>query len=180
MEMEQRVILVNEQDQETGTMEKMKAHEQGLLHRAFSVFVFNTDGELLLQKRAAGKYHSGGLWTNTCCGHPQPGETVTEAGQRRLKEEMGMALDLSPLFHFRYKAGLDKGLTEHEIDHVLFAISNKPPVLNPDEAEGYGYHPPEDIQQAIAAYPDHYTAWFRICFEETVNRVFPGKLQPLS
>src|ERR1700709_1109503 len=135
----EEVILVNENDEETGTIEKMEAHKQALLHRAFSVFVFNTKGEMLLQQRALGKYHSAGLWTNTCCSHPRPGEDVTDAAVRRLYEEMGMKCTLKEAFCFVYKAELDQNLTEHEYDHVFTGVSDDTPVPEPTEAGGWKY-----------------------------------------
>ena len=134
----EEVILVDSNDVELGTMEKMEAHRNGgRLHRAFSVFVFNTKGELLLQRRAHHKYHSGGLLTNTCCSHPRPGETVIEAGNRRLREEMGMECKLVELFSFEYKADLDSGMTEWELDHVLIGLSDVEPVINLEEVDEY-------------------------------------------
>jgi isopentenyl-diphosphate Delta-isomerase len=133
----EEVILVNKSDEVLGYMEKMEAHKRGLLHRAFSVFIFNNNGELLMQKRASDKYHSGGLWTNTCCSHPRKHESLSTAAQRRLKEEMGMEVSLSPKFHFIYKSSLDQGLIEHELDHVFFGNSDQTPVLNKAEAEDW-------------------------------------------
>ena len=130
----EEVILVDKHDVEQGTMEKIEAHKNGgTLHRAFSVFVFNTKGELLLQRRALHKYHSGGIWTNTCCSHPRPGETLIEAGHRRLEEEMGIQCKLVELFSFEYKAKLDGGMTEWELDHVLLGLSDKEPSINKEE-----------------------------------------------
>ena len=120
-----KVVLVDETDLETGTMEKMEAHLLGVLHRAFSIFIFNSKGEFLLQQRAQGKYHNGGLWTNTCCSHPNPGEDILKAASRRLSEEMGFQTSLSPAFTFIYKASFDNGLTEHEFDHVFTGIDRK-------------------------------------------------------
>ena len=147
-EYEEEVILVDKHDVEQGTMEKMEAHKNGgTLHRAFSVFVFNTKGELLLQRRALHKYHSGGLWTNTCCSHPRPGETVREAGHRRLEEEMGMQCKLVELFSFEYKAELDGGMTEWELDHVLLGLSDKEPSINEEEVAEFKYMPLDDIDE---------------------------------
>lgn len=167
---EDHVILVDADDAPIGTMEKMEAHRQGRLHRAFSIFLFNTAGDLLLHQRALSKYHSGGLWTNTCCSHPRDGETVLEAAHRRLEEEMGMTAALQPQFSFIYKRMLDQGLTEHEFDHVLFATSDAPPIPNPDEVASYRYASLEDIAVDIAAHPDQYTEWFKICFHEVQAR----------
>ena len=165
-EYEEEVILVDKHDVEQGTMEKMEAHKNGgTLHRAFSVFVFNTKGELLLQRRALHKYHSGGLWTNTCCSHPRPGETVIEAGHRRLEEEMGMQCKLVELFSFEYKAELDGGMTEWELDHVLLGLSNKEPSINEEEVAEFKYMPLDDIDEDLNKNPQNYTEWFKICFE---------------
>lgn len=162
----EEVILVDSNDVELGTMEKMEAHRNGgTLHRAFSVFVFNTKGELLLQRRAHHKYHSGGLLTNTCCSHPRPGETVREAGNRRLREEMGMECKLVELFSFEYKAELDSGMTEWELDHVLLGLSDVHPVINPEEVDEYLYMPLDEIDMDIKENPNNYTEWFKICFE---------------
>ncbi|MBM56226.1 MAG: isopentenyl-diphosphate delta-isomerase [Euryarchaeota archaeon] len=162
----EEVILVDKNDVEVGTMEKMEAHRDGgTLHRAFSVFVFNTDGDLLLQRRAEHKYHSGGLWTNTCCSHPRPGETVREAANRRLVEELGMECKLVELFSFEYKAELDGGMTEWELDHVLLGLSDLDPQINPDEVAEYKYMPLSEIDLDLKSNPDHYTEWFKICFK---------------
>ena len=165
-EYEEEVILVDKHDVEQGTMEKMEAHKNGgTLHRAFSVFVFNTKGELLLQRRALHKYHSGGLWTNTCCSHPRPGETVREAGHRRLEEEMGMQCKLVELFSFEYKAELDGGMTEWELDHVLLGLSDKEPSINEEEVAEFKYMPLDEIDEDLNKNPQNYTEWFKICFE---------------
>ena len=162
----EEVILVDKNDVEVGTMEKMEAHRDGgTLHRAFSVFVSNTDGDLLLQRRAEHKYHSGGLWTNTCCSHPRPGETVREAANRRLVEEMGMECRLVELFSFEYKAELDGGMTEWELDHVLLGLSDVEPQINPDEVAEFKYMPLSEIDSDLKSNPDNYTEWFKICFK---------------
>lgn len=163
----EQVVLVNEQDEDIGLMEKMEAHEKGKLHRAFSVFVFNSKNELLLQQRAIEKYHSGGLWTNTCCSHPRKNETVIEAANRRLMEEMGFECTMEQSFSFIYKAVLDQGLTEHELDHVLFGISDTAPIPNKEEVMAWKYMKMEDISQDIKINPEAYTEWFKIIF----NRV---------
>jgi isopentenyl-diphosphate Delta-isomerase len=166
------VILVDELDHEVGLMEKLEAHEKGLLHRAISVFVFNSSGELLLQRRAFDKYHSEGLWTNTCCSHPLPGESIKEAGERRLMEEMGMECELSPSFSFIYKAEFENGLSEHELDHVLIGFSDDTPHLNPEEAIGFQWLSLSQIQEEIKNKPNHYTAWFKILISEHFNELF--------
>jgi isopentenyl-diphosphate delta-isomerase len=166
---EELVILVDENDNKLGLMEKMEAHEKGVLHRAFSVFVFNDKGELLLQQRALDKYHSGGLWTNTCCSHPRDGESVEEAAHRRLQEEMGFDCKLEKKFHFIYKRELDKGLTEHELDHVFFGIYNDAPNINTDEVASYKFVDMHTLKTDMQNNPHLYTEWFKICFDEVVR-----------
>lgn len=160
----EEVILVDEQDQPTGVAGKMEVHEQGLLHRAFSVFIFNSKGEMLLQQRALEKYHSGGLWTNTCCSHPRPAEDTRAAAERRLKEEMGFRVPLEKVFDFLYKADFDNGLIEHEFDHVFVAEYDGPVEINKDEVMDYAYSPVRQIAMAMEADPGQYTAWFRLAF----------------
>ena len=164
--MEEKVILVNEKDEPIGLMEKMEAHEKGLLHRAFSVFIFNSKQEVLLQQRAACKYHSPNLWTNTCCSHPRAGETNQQAGERRLQEEMGLQVPLQEVFSFIYKAPFDNGLTEHEYDHVLIGYSDAQPQINPEEVASWKWLSLEAIKEDILQAPERYTAWFKIIFEE--------------
>lgn len=161
------VILVDANDKETGVMEKIKAHEEGLLHRAFSVLLFNEKNEMLLQRRALHKYHSGGLWTNTCCSHPRPGEAVKTAAERRLREEMGITCTLVKLFDFLYKASFENGLTEHEIDHVFVGRFSGIPVLNTAEAIDWKYILPDALNNAIADDPESYTPWFKILLQKT-------------
>ncbi|MBD0779038.1 isopentenyl-diphosphate Delta-isomerase [Maribacter sp. ANRC-HE7] len=163
---EEEVILVNTQDEQIGTMPKMEAHEKAQLHRAFSVFIMNDYGETMLQQRAAHKYHSPLLWTNTCCSHQRVGETNIEAGRRRLQEEMGFTADLKELFSFIYKAPFDNGLTEHELDHVMIGSYNGSPEINPEEVADFKWMKPEDIQKDIAENPEQYTVWFKIIFEK--------------
>jgi len=160
----EQVILVNEQDEVLGVMEKMEAHEKALLHRAFSVFVFNEKGELLLQKRAITKYHSGGLWTNTCCSHPRPGESIEEAALRRLNEEMGFVTDLSKAFSFIYNASFSNGLTEHEFDHVFTGIYSGAIHINREEVETYVFRSLQEIASLLEQEPESFTAWFHIAF----------------
>ena len=164
--MEEKVILVNEKDEPIGLMGKMEAHEKGLLHRAFSVFVFNSKQEVLLQQRAACKYHSPNLWTNTCCSHPRAGETNQQAGERRLQEEMGLQVPLREVFSFIYKAPFDNGLTEHEYDHVLIGYSEAQPQINPEEVASWKWLSLEAIKEDILQAPEQYTAWFKIIFEK--------------
>ena len=168
---EEFVILVDEQDQSLGLMEKMEAHEKGVLHRAFSVFVFNDKGELLLQQRALDKYHSGGLWTNTCCSHPRDGESAEDAAHRRLQEEMGFDCKLEKKFHFIYKRELDKGLTEHELDHVFFGIYNATPNINPEEVASYKWVNMAELKTDLQTNPHLYTEWFKICFDEVLGKL---------
>ncbi len=162
---EEQVILVNENDEEIGSMAKMEAHEKAVLHRAFSVFVMNDRGETMLQQRAAHKYHSPLLWTNTCCSHQRFGESNLEAGKRRLQEEMGFVTELKELFSFIYKAPFDNGLTEHELDHVMMGHYNGEPEINEAEVADWKWMTPEAIKNDIAMQPDQYTAWFKIIFE---------------
>jgi len=163
---EEKVILVNEKDEAIGLMPKMEAHEKALLHRAFSVFILNDKNEVMLQKRAAHKYHSPSLWTNTCCSHQRDGEDSIQAGERRLKEEMGFSVPLKELFSFIYKAPFDNGLTEHELDHVLIGYYNDAPEINPDEVSDYCYKPLEAITVDVVVHPEAYTVWFKIIFEK--------------
>ena len=170
------VILVDENDNPIGTMPKMEAHEKAMLHRAFSVFILNANDEVLLQQRANDKYHSAGLWTNTCCSHPCPGEDTLDAARRRLKEEMGMEADLQFVFKFMYKAPFDNLLTEHEIDHVFIGKTNQLPVINPEEVASYKYMKPEEIKLDMEQNPQSYTVWFRIIFNEFYKEIFTHKL----
>lgn len=156
------LILVNEQDEPIGKMEKMEVHQKGLLHRAFSVFIFNKKGEMLLQKRAAGKYHSPGLWTNACCSHPQPGYEIIPAATLRLQEEMGFTTSLEKAFYFIYKATFDNGLTEYEYDHVLLGNYDGPINPNAEEVEDYRYLPLTEIKNLLQSNPSDYTTWFKI------------------
>ena len=165
----EQVVLVNEQDQEIGLMEKMEAHEKALLHRAFSVFVFNEAGELLLQQRAFEKYHSGGLWTNTCCSHPRANEAVLDAANRRLMEEMGFATALEKVFDFIYQAEFSNGLTEHEFDHVFIGYYDGEIQVNPNEVNDYTFRTMESIQQSLVAQEGLFTAWFEIIFPKMMQ-----------
>lgn len=163
---EEEVILVNEKNEQIGTMPKMEAHEKALLHRAFSVFILNKKGETMLQQRAGHKYHSPLLWTNTCCSHQRVGETNVQAGKRRLQEEMGFSSDLKELFSFIYKAPFDNGLTEHELDHVMIGYYDNSPIINTEEVASWKWMTPEAIKEDIDKNPHIYTAWFKIIFEK--------------
>ncbi|MGB3142557.1 MAG: isopentenyl-diphosphate Delta-isomerase [Maribacter sp.] len=169
---EEQVILVNQDDEQIGTMPKMEAHEKARLHRAFSVFIANKNGEIMLQQRAASKYHSPLLWTNTCCSHQRVGETNIEAGKRRLQEEMGFVAELKELFSFIYKAPFDNGLTEHEYDHVMLGTFDGEPNINPDEVEAWKWMAPQLVKEDIANNPNAYTAWFKIIFEKFYEHLF--------
>jgi len=164
--MEEQVILVNEQDEPIGLMNKLEAHEKAVLHRAFSVFILNDKKEIMLQQRASHKYHSPLLWTNTCCSHQRSGETNIGAGVRRLREEMGFTADIKELFHFIYKAPFDNGLTEHELDHVMIGYYNGEPEINPEEVENWKWMGIEAVREDMQVNPGIYTVWFKIIFDE--------------
>ncbi|GGI57068.1 isopentenyl-diphosphate Delta-isomerase [Winogradskyella haliclonae] len=168
---EEQVILVNEFDEKIGLMPKLEAHEKAVLHRAFSVFVFNSKNELMLQQRALHKYHSPGLWTNTCCSHQRDGETNIEAGTRRLQEEMGFVTSLEETTSFIYKAPFDNGLTEHELDHIMIGYYQDAPVINRDEVADWKWMPLEDVRADIKNNPQEYTAWFKIIFEKFYEHI---------
>lgn len=163
---EPEVILVNEKDEAIGKAGKLEAHKNALLHRAFSIFIFNDDGELMLQQRAAHKYHSPLLWTNTCCSHPNPYENLEKTSMERLKEEMGFTCELNFLFKFLYKVDFENGLTEHEYDYVLIGKFNGVPKLNPNEAIDWKWAKPEIIKQNIEKNPEEFTYWFKMIFEK--------------
>jgi isopentenyl-diphosphate Delta-isomerase len=167
----ERVILVDENDTPLGTMEKMEAHEKGVLHRAFSVFIFNQKGEMLLQQRAFTKYHSSGLWTNTCCSHPRENELTIDAAHRRLQEEMGFDCEIEKAFDFIYKRELDQGLTEHELDHVFIGEFEGEVCFNKEEVNAYIYIPVQDVLEEVNQRPEKYTEWFKICLNEVVKRI---------
>jgi isopentenyl-diphosphate delta-isomerase len=160
------VILVDQEDRQTGVAGKMEAHHKGLLHRAVSVFVINSGGEWILQRRALDKYHSNGLWTNTCCTHPYPGETTSDAAKRRLREEMGIECSLIDLFSFIYREKLDNELTEHELDHVFFGISDDTPDINTTEVEEWKKVSFGDLHKDIVKNPSGYTYWFKQIYEK--------------
>ena len=168
---EEEVILVDVNDTPVGTMPKMEAHEKAVLHRAFSVFILNKEGQLMLQQRALHKYHSPGLWTNTCCSHQRMGETNLEAGARRLQEEMGFETPLEELFSFIYKAPFDNGLTEHELDHVLLGHHNAVPEINTEEVASWKWMDLDQVAKEIITMPDQYTVWFKIIFDRFYKHI---------
>ncbi|MDG4946539.1 isopentenyl-diphosphate Delta-isomerase [Weeksellaceae bacterium KMM 9713] len=162
----ENVVLITEQDEPIGLMEKQEAHVAGVLHRAFSVFIFNDNGELLIQQRAFEKYHTPGKWTNTCCSHPRDGETYEEGAIRRLQEEMGFTCPIEYQFNFIYKADVGQGLTEHELDYVFKGVYNEEPVVNPEEVAAYKWIDFDELQQDVQNNPEEYTPWFRIILKE--------------
>ncbi len=166
---EEKVILVDKNDNQIGFMPKLEAHQKGVLHRAFSIFIFNNKYELLLQKRASSKYHSGGLWTNTCCSHPREDEDILDAANRRLIEEMGIETILRKVYEFTYKAELDNDLTEHEFDHVFYGVYNEDPEINPDEADDFKWIDMDSLHEDIKKNGNIYTVWFKIAFEYFYN-----------
>lgn len=169
----EHVILVDREDNAIGSMEKLEAHRKGLLHRAFSVLLFDDAGKLLLQKRSGNKYHSSGLWTNTCCSHPLPGEGLEQATTRRLKEEMGIIVQPTFAFSFIYKAQLDQELTEHELDHVFIGTYNGPPAINKKEVEDWKYVDLKWLREDIEKHPDAYTVWFKLIIDHPeLNSIF--------
>ena len=162
---EKKVVLVDKSGNQIGLMPKLEAHQKGILHRAFSIFLFNSENQILLQKRSLIKYHSAGLWTNTCCSHPRDGEDIIDAGKRRLYEEMGIKTELKKEFEFTYNVVLENGLTEHEFDHVLIGNFNGTPILNKDEVEDWKWMSLEEIEKDINENKEDYTVWFVIAFD---------------
>ena len=160
----QHVILVDENDVALGSLEKMEAHRTGALHRAFSVFIFNSYGEMLLQQRALNKYHSPGLWSNACCSHPRPGEETAAAAQRRLSEELGFTVDLEKVFDFVYRINLENGLIEHEFDHVFAGVYNSEVIFNYEEVQAVTFRDLASIREDLDADPSRFTAWFHLAF----------------
>jgi len=173
---EEKVILVNEKDEQIGLMPKLEAHEKAQLHRAFSIFILNSKNEVMLQQRASEKYHSPLLWTNTCCSHQREGETNIQAGNRRLQEEMGFSTELKELFHFIYKAPFDNGLTEHELDHVMIGYYDGDPKINTDEVESWKWMNIDAIKRDMQDNPSIYTVWFKIIFDEFYHFLEEHKL----
>lgn len=171
----EEVILVDKNDNRTGLMEKMEAHEKAALHRAFSVFIFNGDGKLMLQRRALHKYHSPGLWTNTVCSHPRDGETAEKAAHRRIVEEMGFDCNFEKAFSFVYRADVGQGLMEHEFDHVFIGVSNARPKINPDEVASWKYVDLQWLEEDTDKNPTNYTVWFTIALAEVLGHFRRGK-----
>jgi isopentenyl-diphosphate Delta-isomerase len=165
----EKLVLVNELDKSIGVMEKMEAHRKGLLHRAFSIFIFNSKGQLLLQQRALEKYHSGGLWTNACCGHPRPEEEIEQAALRRLREEMGLQCALKFSFSFIYRFDFENGLSEHEYDHVFTGVCDDKPVVNPAEAMSWKYLDQDKLRASLKKEPEKYTHWFGLALERVIH-----------
>lgn len=168
---QEKVILVNSQDQILGLMDKLKAHENGILHRAFSVFLLNKSGEILLQKRSSNKYHSPNLWTNACCSHPRENESYLDAAKRRLKEELGIETPIEEIFHFTYRADVGQGLWEHELDHVFLGNFNGDFNLDPNEVSEIKYLSSQELDEDINSHPEKYTEWFKIIWKEYRNRI---------
>jgi isopentenyl-diphosphate Delta-isomerase len=162
----EEVVLVDEFDNPVGVMEKLEAHQKGLLHRAFSVFIFNSGGKMLLQRRALSKYHSAGLWTNACCSHPRPNEKTLDAANRRLKEEMGLVVELTYKTQFTYTTKFDNELIEHEVDHVFVGITDIDPIINAEEVESYIWMTTTDLKNQLAINPSLFTSWFKIAMEK--------------
>ncbi|MEM1545600.1 MAG: isopentenyl-diphosphate Delta-isomerase [Candidatus Methanomethylicia archaeon] len=169
--MNEEVVLVDEDDNEIGVEEKIKAHKEGKLHRAFSIFIFNSRGEMLLQKRARNKYHSGGLWSNACCSHPKPGESLEQAVHRRLKEEMGFDCDLKRVFYFIYKADLNNEFTEYELDHVFIGKYDGEINPNRNEVEDWKWISINDLKEDIKQNPNKYTVWFKIVLDKVISLI---------
>ena len=169
------VILVDEQDNPLGKMEKLEAHRQGRLHRAITVYIFNTKQQLMLQQRAFSKYHCGGLWSNTCCGHPFPNEGTQQAAERRLDEEMGLKLSLNKVTQTYYNLPVTDGLVEHEFGHIFTGFTDQLPVLNPHEAENYRFASLSEIQQELIASPEQFTPWFKTTFPMLAKQLQAGE-----
>ena len=170
--MEEQVILVDTKDNPIGKMNKLEAHQKGLLHRAISIFIFNSNGEMLLQKRALHKYHTPGLWSNSACSHPRANEFTKQAAERRLIEEMGISCDLYFSFSFLYKASFENGLIENELDHVFIGFSDDKPMFNPSEVCDYRYIYSEQLLKEIEDTPEQFTPWFKICLNEVLESQF--------
>ncbi|WP_092674539.1 isopentenyl-diphosphate Delta-isomerase [Rosenbergiella nectarea] len=168
------VILVDEHDNPLGQMEKLEAHRQGRLHRAITVYIFNTEQQLMLQQRAFSKYHCGGLWSNTCCGHPFPNESTQQAAERRLDEEMGLKLPLKKITQTYYNLPVTDGLVEHEFGHIFTGYTDQLPRLNPEEAENYRFASLSEIEQELVSSPEHFTPWFKTTFPMLAKQLRAG------
>lgn len=166
-----KVVLVDQNDQTLGEMEKIEAHVKGALHRAFSIFIFNSKGEMLIHQRSLEKYHSPGLWTNTCCSHPQLNETLKESALERLQFEMGFTTNIHKVFSFIYHAPMENGLIEHELDHVFIGYYNGTPNINANEVQNYKWVAPEILIMDIKANPENFTFWFRKVAEDVLEKV---------
>ncbi|MFM7812943.1 MAG: isopentenyl-diphosphate Delta-isomerase [Flavobacteriales bacterium] len=175
---EVQVILVDEDDNPLGLAEKMEAHRSGLLHRAFSIFIFNTKGEMLIHRRALDKYHSAGLWTNACCSHPLPEENLQAAAARRLNEEMGMSCNLEWKFSFVYFANLEHGLIEHELDHVFMGVTDELPIPNPDEVCEWRWTSMSMLEREIKSSPERFTAWFKLALPKVIKMAVNTEVNP--
>jgi isopentenyl-diphosphate Delta-isomerase len=167
------VVLVDGDDRELGTMEKMEAHIKGLLHRAFSVFIFNHEGQMLIQKRADVKYHSAGLWSNACCSHPAKNESLTDAAKRRLQEEIFLETDITPMFSFEYRAELERNLVEHELDHVLIGYADSFDQINPEEVSEMKFIDVAQLRIDVNEHPENYTVWFNIIMNTHWDKFLP-------
>jgi len=163
-----KIILVDKKDNEIGVGEKLKVHQEGKLHRAFSIFIFNSKGEMLLQKRAKTKYHSPGLWTNTCCSHPGPNKNLEEEAKRRLKEEMGINCQLKEIFSFIYKVNLGS-LIEHEFNHVFIGKFNGKPIVNAKEADDWEWINTKELKKDVRKNPEKYAYWFRLILDRVLK-----------
>jgi isopentenyl-diphosphate delta-isomerase len=166
-----KVVLVDEKDQVLGEMDKMEAHEKGILHRAFSIFIFNSKGQMLIHQRANEKYHGGGLWTNACCSHPQWDEDIKESAEQRLQFEMGLQCDLKKVFAFVYHTPVENDLIEHEYDHVLVGYTNQQPIPNPIEVQAYRWIDKLELLQKIKYQPDDFTYWFRMALPQIIRQI---------
>ena len=170
--MKEQVILVNKKDQPIGLMDKLEAHEKGALHRAVSVFIFNSDNQLLMQRRSLGKYHTPGIWSNTACSHPRDNESTISCANRRLFEEMGVIAKIRPVFNFLYKAELSNTLTEHELDHVFIGFSNKNPDPNPEEVYDWKYVDETSLKKLLHDIPEAFSPWFKMCYTRAFKKAY--------
>lgn len=170
--MYEKVILVNKKDEPIGLMDKLEAHEKGILHRAVSVFIFNTNNQLLIQRRSLNKYHTPGIWSNTACSHPKKNESTISCAKRRLFEEMGIIAKIRPVFNFLYKAELSNTITEHELDHVFIGFSNKKPNSNPQEVCDWKYIDETSLKILLNDSSDSFSAWFKICYARVFKEAY--------